>query len=238
MACRPANRALTGDPHIQGDDVVLFGMDFSVYVRIARLVLAEKGVGYRLEPFNPFEPDTSDPGPALHPFNKMPVMRHSGRTIIETQAIARYVDETFPGPSLQPPDAAGRAMQNQIIGICDNYLYRPLVWGLFVETVSKPLKGERTDDAVVEVAEQEVAKAFAALVPLLVARDDGPPKPGLADLFLAPMMDYGMRSDQGAQIALRFPVLLDWWRIMRSLPSMAATKGRLLPEDLPEDLIP
>jgi len=212
-------------------------MDFSVYVRIARFALFEKGVDYRLEHLNPFEPDPGKAGPDLHPFGKMPVLRHGGLTFYETQAIVRYVDEAFPGPVLTPGDAAQRGLQNQIVGICDNYLYRPLVWGLFVETVSKPLKGETVDDAVAAAAETDVARAFGALTPLLSAKETVSSGIDIADLFLAPMMDYGMRSEQGARAAERFPDLLAWWRQIRACPGMVATRSRELPSDMPEDRV-
>ena len=90
-------------------EVELHGMDFSVYVRIARLALAEKGVPYRLVPLNPFAEDPPDPNKELHPFGKMPVLRHDGCLIYETQAIVRYIDEGFSGPRLLPSGALDRA---------------------------------------------------------------------------------------------------------------------------------
>ena len=217
--------------------VVLYGMDFSVYVRIARLALFGKAVEYRLEHLNPFETDPAKAGPDLHPFGKMPVLRHGDLTLYETQAIVRYVDEGFPGPDLMPGTPPQRARQNQIVGICDSYLYRPLVWGLFVETVSKPLKGEAVDEAVAEAAEAEVVRAFEALTPLLAAKPSGPAGFDAGDVFLAPMMDYGMRSERGARAAGRFPALVDWWRSARVQPCMAATVSADLPPEMPGDRI-
>ncbi len=223
--------------HASDGAAVLYGMDFSVYVRIARLALFAKGVDYRLEHLNPFEQDPAKAGPDLHPFGKMPVLHHDGLTLYETQAIVRYVDEGFPGPNLMPGTPRQRALQNQIVGICDNYLYRPLVWGLFVETVSKPLKGEASDDAVADAAEAEVTRAFAALSPLLAAKPTGHAGFDMADMFLAPMMDYGMRSARGARAADGFPNLVGWWRTARAEPCMAATISANLPPDMPADQV-
>ena len=37
-------------------------------------------------------------------------------------------------------------------GMLDAYAYRPLVWGIGVETASKPRRGEKSDDASVASA--------------------------------------------------------------------------------------
>ena len=219
-------------------NVILFGMDFSVYVRIARLALAEKGVRYSLQTLNPFEGKAGDGQEKQHPFRKMPVLYHGAFRVYETQAITNYINEAFPGPDLQPGNPQERAVQNQIVRICDSYLYRPLVWGLFVETVSKPLKGEAVDDTVAASAQKDVLKTFAALDPLLERHKAAGHSVSLADLHLAPMMDYGMRSVLGAAAAERFPGLVQWWRRTRTRPSMMATKSLNLPAELPEDRIP
>ena len=53
-------------------DPVLYGADYSVYVRIARMTLAEKGVRYRLDPVDVFAPDGL---PAPVPFQRTRVDR-------------------------------------------------------------------------------------------------------------------------------------------------------------------
>jgi glutathione S-transferase len=42
---------------------------------------------------------------ARHPWGKVPVLEHDGFSLFETVAVTRYVDEGFPGRSLQPADA-------------------------------------------------------------------------------------------------------------------------------------
>jgi glutathione S-transferase len=82
---------------------VVYGADYSVYVRIVRLVLEEKGIDYELVPVDIF---AADGIPAWyfehHPFGRIPAFEHDGFRLHETGAIARYVDEAFAGPALQP----------------------------------------------------------------------------------------------------------------------------------------
>jgi glutathione S-transferase len=52
-----------------------------------------------------------------HPFGRIPAFEHDGFRLHETGAIARYVDEAFAGPALQPAEASARARMNQITGM-------------------------------------------------------------------------------------------------------------------------
>ena len=51
----------------------------------------------------------------LHPWKRVPVMRHGDVTLIETSAIARYVDEIGEGASLLPATPAARGAMEQWI---------------------------------------------------------------------------------------------------------------------------
>jgi glutathione S-transferase len=58
-------------------DVTLYGLERSVYTRIARLALEEKGVAYALQEVEIFGPD-GVPREHLqrHPFGRIPVLSH------------------------------------------------------------------------------------------------------------------------------------------------------------------
>ena len=137
---------MTEKPH-------LFGAQYSVYVRIARLSLAEKGVEYDLVPVDIFANEGPPPGYLdRHPFGRIPAFEHAGFSLYETGAIARYIDEAFEGPKLQPADIRERARCNQLISIADNYAYPHLVWGIYVERVSRPKRGAVADEAKIAAA--------------------------------------------------------------------------------------
>jgi glutathione S-transferase len=115
---------------METDGPILHGAGYSVYTRIARLALAEKGIAYRLVETDVF----ASGGPApdhhqRHPFGRIPLLEHRGFALYETAAIARYVDEAFAGPPLQPAGAAERARMTQMVGLLDSYGYRAMVLG-------------------------------------------------------------------------------------------------------------
>ena len=71
----------------------IIGAPQSNFVRTARIACMEKGVPYTLTPARPHTPDVD----AIHPFGKIPVMRHGDLSLCETKAICTYIDLAFEG---------------------------------------------------------------------------------------------------------------------------------------------
>jgi len=206
--------------------LVLHGYRYSVYVRIARLVLAEKGVAYDRVEVNPFAPDMPASYLALHPFGRVPTLVHDGFTLYETGAITRYVDRAFAGPALQPTDPQTLARLDQIIGIVDAYAYWPLVRQVFSQRVFRPRVGQPGDEAEIARGLQASIKVLAALESLV---GDGVT---LADLHLGAMIAYFVRAPEGRAALQPYPRLSQWWARLSARPSFAATEPGL--PDAPE----
>ena len=211
-------------------DPILFGAAYSVYVRAARLALAEKQVSYRLVEVDIFAPD--GPPPAYlerHPFKRIPAFEHAGFRLYETGAITRYVDDAFAGPPLMPTAPRARARVNQIISIMDNYAYRPLVWDIFVERVRAPAEGRSADETRIAAALPRAEACLRAIEAL--ADPDGPLLTGsdvsLADLHAAPMFVYFCMAKEGAGLLSSQPRLSRWWQSLCNRPSMTATRSPL-----------
>lgn len=210
-----------------GGRPTLYGASYSVYVRIARLALIEKGVDHDLVPVDVFAADGL-PGwyRELHPFGKIPAFAHDGLRLFETAAIARYVDEAFAGPPLQPGDAAGRAVMNQIVGLLDAYAYRTLVWDIYVERVDRPREGAPSDEARIAAA---LPVAETCLATLAALKQPGPFLLGerltLADLHAAPVFGYFTKAPEGAAMTARFPAISDWWETMLARPAVALVEA-------------
>jgi glutathione S-transferase len=209
---------------------ILFGAPYSVYVRSVRLALAEKGVPYRLVEVDVFAPG-GPPAEYLaqrHPFGRIPAFEHDGFRLYETGAIARYVDEAFAGPRLQPSDPRDRARMNQIISVLDNYAYRTLVWDIFVERVRGPAQGRQSDEARIAAA---LPKARACLTALTELMGENPFLAGhdltLADLYAAPMLIYFRMAVEGAALLGEAPALAAWLGRMERRDSYRATRSPL-----------
>jgi glutathione S-transferase len=195
-------------------------------VRIARLTLLEKGVGYDLIPVDIFAKDVvPDSHLARHSFGKIPAFAHGDFQLYETGAITRYIDEAFDGPALQPDDAKTRARMNQIISIADGYVYPQIVWGLYVECIEKPKRGEVPDQARVEKARGVALISLDVLAGLLSdERWMCGDRLTLADLHLAPMLDYALQVPELRQMFAEHHTLGGWWQRVTALESFRETQ--------------
>jgi glutathione S-transferase len=200
----------------------LYGADYSVYVRIARMALQEKGVDYELVPLDIF---AAEGIPAryleLHPFGRIPAFDHDGFRLFETGAIARYVDEAFDGPALQPADARGRARMSQITGMLDAYGYRAMVWDVAVERLEKT----EPDEALIAGGLRQAETVLEVLTSL---KTKGPWLLGdqltLADLHAAPIIAYFLKVAEGRDLLARFAEIRDWFARIAGRPSFVLTQ--------------
>jgi len=208
----------------------IHGPAYSTYTRTARLALEEKGVDYELEQVDILKGEHQQPAYlALQPFAKVPAFTHDGLTLYETAAIARYVDEAFPGPRLQPGDVKRRARMAQIVAIIDSYAYGALIGKVVWQRVVTPLLGGQPDDQVVADAMPLVGTSIAALE--AAADASGPFLCGteisLADLHLVPVMDYFSQTDEGRKALAGAPRLARWWQAIGTRPSVVKTRPQL-----------
>lgn len=202
--------------------VTVYGATYSVYVRIVRIALHEKGVPYDLVPIDVFaEQGLPADYQARHPFGRIPAFEHDGFRLYETSAITRYVDEAFSGPSLQPRDARERARMNQIIAMLDNYAYLPMVWDVYVQRV----EAEPADEVRI-VAGLERARIFLAALSGLLGEGHwlAGSHPSLADFHAAPMFALFEQAPEGAALLADYPEIRAWWERVRARPSVIATR--------------
>ena len=101
----------------------IYGYSISTWTRTVQMTCIEKGIDHELVPIAYGSAEHA----ALHPFMRIPVLEVDGATITETLAITGYLDEAFPGPSLQPGDAQDRTRMRMWMSLCGDYLYRDVV---------------------------------------------------------------------------------------------------------------
>lgn len=203
--------------------VVVYGAAYSVYVRVVRMALHEKGVPYDLVPVDVFADEGLPTNHlARHPFGRIPAFEHDGFVLYETSAITRYVDEAFAGSSLQPEALFERARMNQIIAMLDNYAYLPMVWDVYVQRV---LAAE--EDAADEVRimagldkSRTFLQALSAL--LLEHRWLAGANVSLADIHAAPIFGLFGEAPEGRALLCEFPKVQAWWQRVQARPSFAA----------------
>ena len=203
--------------------MTLWGDDGSTHVRTVKMVFAEKG-------FTDYEQialdgaDGEPEAPAArerHPFGEVPVLQYDGLRIVETSAIARYLDDVLRGKLLTPSAAANRARMNMTIGLVDSYGYDALVGGVAAFHLFPEFVGGRNDAA----REAGLENGRRVLEYVMQLKDSAPFIAGdlsLADLYLAPILAYVALTPDAAML-LRVPGFGEWWERVQSLASFRET---------------
>ncbi len=205
------------------DPVHLHGYRYSVYTRIARLVLLSKKVEHQTFEVDPFA-ELSEEYLMLHPFGRVPVLTHGAFKLFETSAITRYIDRAFEGRSLQPEGAAALARMDQVIAVIDAYAYWPMVRQVSSHAFFRPFLGEPCSREEVDTGLQASRKVLSFLDSVA---GEGEVLTGravtLADCHLAPVIDYFVRAEEGKAALSRHLALQRWWDQVSVLDVLKAT---------------
>ena len=105
------------------EHVEIFGIPQSNYVRTVRMVCEEKSIDYELHPVLPHSPEVL----AIHPFGKVPVMRHGNVALCESKAIATYLDRVFPDSPVMPLEPRMAAQVEQWISLVNTVVDRTMI---------------------------------------------------------------------------------------------------------------
>jgi glutathione S-transferase len=193
----------------------------------ARAVLAtliEKGATFRVAGLTPGA-HKREPHLSRQPFGKMPVLEHGDFWLYETQAILRYLDRILPLPALTPREPSESARMDQIMGISDWYLFQGVnnVIG-FHRVVGPRVLGLVPDEAAIKEAMPRAHVVFAELSRLLGnKRYLASSQVTLADLMVAPHMDFLSQTPEWAPLTEGRSNLIDWLARMNDRKSMTST---------------
>ena len=205
-------------------EFVIHGIPGSPFTRAALIVLEEKGAPYR---FAPVAPGTlkSPEHLARHPFGRVPVLERGAFRLYETQAILRYLDRELPGIALTPGDAQGAARMDQLMNVNDWYLFHGVGNVIAFQRIVGPrLMGLKPDEAAIAAALPRARLVFATLAREL---DEQPyfvgESPSLADVLLAPQLDFMSETPEWPGLSAAHPNLAAWLARMRARPSLVTT---------------
>jgi glutathione S-transferase len=208
---------------------IVFGFPRSTFVHIVRLILTHKAIPYT---FRDLEREMGKPAHlALHPFNRVPILRHDDFTVYETSAIAMYLEETFDDPPLQPKDRRERARMHQWISAVNSYYYPYMIYHVSHERLVFPELGIASDEEVVahalpkvevglEVAEKQLGHGKDYLLG---------PDVSLADFYLLPATYAFGLTPEGKRMYPKYPAFCRWRERMEALPTVRKFRAALPP---------
>jgi len=158
------------------------------------------------------------------PFGQIPVIDDNGFVLYESRAIARYVDETLPGPKLTPTDAKGRALMEQWISV-ETSNFTPHAMKIIYQRVFNAFRGQSSDEAVVAEASVTAGRALDVLDRQLAKTHylTGA-QFTLADIGFMPYFEYLVTGKAGDLIDARKNVSR-WWEEIRARDSWKRIVG-------------
>lgn len=203
--------------------VKIVGPQFSNFVRSVMLACEEKGVsyGYGMKIDGQRIGLGDDTHRKYHPYGKIPVLiLEDGRSICETTPIIRFIDAEFSGTSFEPQGNFERAQVEQWTSLINIYIDRAFVRKIILEfAFPKGENGEIRMDKV-KAAIPEAQQAVAVLEKQLEGKEyicgD---QFSMADMMLAPMLDYIEKLPVGEEIIRGNEVLLAYLERLRKRPS-------------------
>jgi len=131
--------------------LIVYGSPISPFVRKVRVVLAEKGVEYTLDPVNPFAPPPDYV--EISPLKRIPALRDTDlpepNTLADSSVISDYLERKFPTPALYPSDNYLRGRALWFEEYADSIMAQNIGLGLFFERIVKKFMRRECDEAVV-----------------------------------------------------------------------------------------
>lgn len=168
------------------EELEIIGVAQSIFVRTTRMALEEKGVPYSLTP----AAHNSQTVRGLHPFCKIPIMRHGSLVLFESKAIATYVDRKFNGPPLIPDEPYMAGIVEQWISAINTSIFPTTALYMQANVFRTGKNGERDESLI--------AEKLPSIARYIEVLDSAVSESGylagigftLADMFLTPMLAY------------------------------------------------
>ena len=205
-------------------DINVYGIPGSPFLRSVEIALHEKGLDYQLHALKPGEHKQPD-YLARHPFGRVPAFEQGAFSLYETQAIIRYLDETFPQPPLTPGNPQQRARMNQVIGIIEWYFFPKAAAPIAFNRIIGPrlLGLPANEEAIVEA--MPMARTCFAELDRLIGEQPyfGGDGISIADIMLGAQLDLFHECAEGRELIGGTSHLGPWLDRMIARPSFTAT---------------
>ena len=193
-------------------ELEIIGVPFSNFVWAVRACCEEKGVAYTLNPARPHSPEVL----AVHPFGKIPALRHGDVLLAETRAIIGYIDAVFPGKKVLPQEPLAMAKAEEWLSIINTTIDQVCMRQFIVPLVFGGVKDRATLAPVVAALQKQVAWIEGAL-----AGDFALPMGFSAvDADLVPILNYINGQPEGASAIAAAPKVSAYLQRLLAYPAM------------------
>jgi glutathione S-transferase len=198
----------------------IIGSSRSTYTRVVRMVCEEKGIAYELTQAQLGAPEVV----AIHPFGKMPVLRHGDFELCESKAIASYLDCSFPGPQLISSDPRLGALTEQWVSlvntVMDATLIRTYVFAYAFPKTADGKPDRKAIDAVTPAVRNQIGVLDKAVASTGYLVGD---QFSFADINLLPILYYVRQLPEAAEAFSAAPHLAGYYERHAARPSFVRT---------------
>ena len=198
----------------------IIGSIRSTYTRAVCMVCEEKGVEYVLTERPLHAPEIF----AIHPFGKMPVLRHGDVELFESKAIATYLDRSFPAPCVFPSDPRLAALTEQWVSLVNTVIDRTLIRTyLFAYIAPKTADGtpdQEAIEAVMPAMREQIGVLDKAVARTGYLVDE---QFTFADINLLPILYRVRQLPEGAEALAAAPHLARYYDRHAARPSFKST---------------
>ena len=200
--------------------VRIFGTVISTYTRIVQITCEEAGLSHETIATPARSPQNR------HPFGKVPLVEVDGLELIESVAIAQYLDNAHGGGALQPSNPAQRAVMDKWVAVANNYPFPLFEHGLVMPWIMHRVAGFDLDAERIDRALPDISRALGFLEAEMA--HDGAwtalPEFTLADVFLYPILRGVQLTPQGQVGLAQCDHLSAWMAVSENRPSIRATR--------------
>src|SRR5579863_4108320 len=192
----------------------------STYTRAVRMVCEEKAIPYDLKPMPPHSPEVD----AIHPFGKVPVMRHGDFELCESKAIATYLDLAFPGPKLIPTDPRHAALTEQWVSLVntrmDGTMIRTYLFAYIFPKTEDGSPDRKAIDGVLPALKDEIGLLDRAVAKGGYLAGDSFT---FADINVMPILFYLQKFPEAAAAIAAAKPLAEYYERLARRPSFQNT---------------
>jgi glutathione S-transferase len=201
-------------------NVEIIGGARSTYTWVARMVCEEKAIPYELKEVAPRSPEAF----AIHPFGKIPVLRHGDFELCESKAIATYLDLNFPGPKLIPTEPRQAALTEQWVSLVntriDTTMIRTYLFAYIFPKTADGKPDRQAIDAVIPTVQKEIGLLDRAVAKTGFLVGDGLT---YADINLIPILFRVQHFPEGAAAVAAAQSLSNYYERLAARPSFQKT---------------
>jgi glutathione S-transferase len=198
----------------------IIGSARSTFTHAVRMVCDEKGINYVLTERPLHAPEIC----AIHPFGKMPVLRHGDFQLFESKAIATYLDRSFPAPYVFPADPKLAALTEQWVSLVNTLIDHTLIRTyLFAYIAPKTANGEpdrKAIEAVMPALREQIGVLDTAVAKTGYLVGD---HLTFADINLLPILHRVQQAPEGAKVLAATTHLARYYDHHAARPSFKGT---------------